>query len=55
VPDELSSALLTRPAHDQRLTETTMAGTLFTLPVIVVFASAQRHFLEGLATTARQG
>jgi multiple sugar transport system permease protein len=36
--------------------EIAMAATLVaTLPMIVVFAFAQRYFLEGLATTARQG
>lgn len=36
--------------------EIAMAATLVaTLPMIVVFAFCQRYFLEGLATTARQG
>jgi multiple sugar transport system permease protein len=36
--------------------EIAMAATLVaTLPMILVFAFAQRYFLEGLATTARQG
>jgi len=36
--------------------EIAMAATLVaTLPMIVVFAFSQRYFLEGLATTARQG
>ena len=33
-----------------------MAATLVaTLPMIVVFAFGQRYFMEGLATTAKQG
>ncbi len=36
--------------------EIAMAATLIaTLPMIVVFAFGQRHFMEGLATTAKQG
>jgi multiple sugar transport system permease protein len=36
--------------------EIAMAATLVaTLPMIVVFAFGQRHFMEGLATTAKQG
>lgn len=36
--------------------EIAMAATLVaTLPMIVVFAFGQRYFMEGLATTAKQG
>ena len=31
------------------------ASVVATVPMIVVFALAQRYFLDGLATTARQG
>ena len=31
------------------------ASLIATVPMIVVFAFAQRYFLDGIATTARQG
>lgn len=36
--------------------EVAMAATLIaTIPMVVVFAIAQRHLLDGIATSAKQG